>query len=198
MKLLNVGCGGQRPQDKRWSNLDNLRARLRVGTPERTNLDQEENYFECDLKREPMPFNEDEFDGVALIHVIEHFSCHDAVNVLLECRRVLKPGGILIVSVPDAEYFLSVYDQDTKDRAIELFGEPIHDEWRNTFFDYALFRHDHEQILTRPAMKCLMLKARFTVIRDFSVSYAMTDERMAELFKVLNRRKFSLEMVAIK
>lgn len=198
MKLLNVGCGGQRPQEEHWYNLDNLRAKLKPGTPERTNLDKEERYFECDLNRGPIPFEADTFDGVALVHVIEHFSCHDAVNVLAECRRVMKPGGLLVVSVPDAEYFLSVYDQDTKDRAIELFGEPIHDDWRNSFFDYALFRHDHEQILTRPAMKCLMLKARFIVIRDFSISQAMVDERMLELFKVLNRRKFSLEMVAIK
>lgn len=193
MKLLNVGCGGQRPQDEHWWNLDTLWSQLKPGSQERINLDKEPRYVECDLNREPMPFKDDTFDGVVLVHVIEHFSCHDAVNVLIECSRVLKPGGLLVVSVPDANYFLEVYEKDTKDRAVDLFGEPIHDAGFEKFFDYALFRHDHKQILTRTSMTCLLLKAGLD-----SLPYEKDDALMKELDQVLNRRKFSLEMWAVK
>src|SRR4030095_7596872 len=147
MKLLNVGCGGQRPQDEHWTNLDTLRTQLKEGTPERTNLDRESNYVECDLLTQSIPFPDESFDGICLVHVIEHFTCHEAVEVLVKCRRVLKPEGFILVSVPDADYFLSVYDRDTKDRAVELFGEPIHDAGFEKFFDYGLFRFDHKQVL---------------------------------------------------
>lgn len=195
MKLLNVGCGGQRPQDEHWTNLDNLLTQLKPGTPERINLLKEKNYVECDLNLEPIPFESDYFDGIALVHVIEHFCCHDAVNVLMECKRVLKPGGVLVTSVPDASYFLEVYEQDTKELAMELFGEPIHDAGFKKFFDYALFRHDHEQILTRQSMICLLLKAGLDAL---PFGQGTTIDVMEELKKVMNRRKFSLEMFSTK
>jgi predicted SAM-dependent methyltransferase len=195
MKLLNVGCGGQRPQDEIWWNLDNLRTQLHPGTPERTNLDKEPRYVECDLNRKPIPFLPDFFDGIVLIHVIEHFCCHDAVNVLTECRRVLKPGGLLVVSVPDAEYFLRFYDEDTKDRAEALFGEPIHDPGFEKFFDYALFRHDHKQILTRDSLLCLVLKSGFSLE---SFNNTIDHPAFEETNKVMNRKNFSLEIRAIK
>lgn len=198
MKLLNVGCGGQRPQNKIWWNLDNLRTQLNEGTPERTNLDKEPRYVECDLSVQSIPFPDETFDGITLVHVIEHFTCHEAVDVLIKCRRVLKPGGLLLASVPDANYFLDVYEQDTKERAVELFGEPIHDAGHEKFFSYALFRHDHKQILTADSLECLLRRSGFDIVREFSVSYAMTDERMLDLYKVLNRRKFSVEMIAVK
>jgi len=196
MKLLNVGCGGQRPQDATWINLDELRKHLDVGTPERTNLDKEHNYVEHTLLAGPMPF-QDIFDGVLIQHVVEHFNCFDAVTVLEDCRRVLKPGGLLVVSVPDASYFLSVYEKDTRDRAIELFGESISGAWQDShytrFFDYALFHREHKQLLTFDSLRCLVLKAGFT-LDGFKVAIGQDRSRQAvvdALRSQLNRLKFS-------
>jgi SAM-dependent methyltransferase len=44
-------------------------------------------------------FAGERFDSVSMIHVLEHTP--DPVAVLRECRRILKPGGELVVGVPN-------------------------------------------------------------------------------------------------
>jgi len=197
MKLLNVGCGGQRPQDEHWINLDTLRTQLAVGTPERINLDKEPNYVECDLLTQSIPFHDGYFDGILLQHVLEHFTCHEAVTVLLSCRAVLKHGGLLVASVPDASYFLDVHDEDTKENAVRLFGEPIHDEGHETFFSYALFRHDHKQILNYDSLCCLLIRSGF---KDENISRWNNpgDSVQKEINLQLNRQQFSAILHAYK
>lgn len=200
MRLLNVGCGGQRDQEEHWWNLDNLRTQLKEGTAERLNLDREPRYIECDLLTQSIPFHDGFFDGILVQHVLEHFTCHDAVDVLVRCRRVLKPGGILVASVPNTEYFMSVYNKDTKARAVELFGEPIHDDGHDTFFSYALFRHDHKQILTLSSLKALLLRSGFPHINlnVMHPNHVPVSNVRTEIEKQLNRRKFSTVVLAVK
>jgi SAM-dependent methyltransferase len=47
---------------------------------------------------EPLPFADDAFDVVTTLDVIEHID--DDVAALAELRRVLRPGGRLLVAVP--------------------------------------------------------------------------------------------------
>ena len=86
MKLVNVGCGAHFHPD--WINLD-----LASGIPE---------VREHDLRR-GLPFSNDECDAVYHSHVLEHLDPKDARSLLAECHRVLKPGGVIRVVVPDLE-----------------------------------------------------------------------------------------------
>lgn len=61
-----------------------------------------------DLRR-GIPFPDGVFDVVYHSHVLEHFEREDAAPFLRECRRVLKPGGILRVVVPDLEQLAARY-----------------------------------------------------------------------------------------
>jgi 2-polyprenyl-3-methyl-5-hydroxy-6-metoxy-1,4-benzoquinol methylase len=44
-------------------------------------------------------FPADHFDSVTMSHVIEH--ARDPVLLLAECRRILRPGGILVIVTPN-------------------------------------------------------------------------------------------------
>jgi ubiquinone/menaquinone biosynthesis C-methylase UbiE len=49
-----------------------------------------------------LPYQDEEFDKVILSEVLEHLP--DDVNALTEVKRVLKPGGILFITVPNRNY----------------------------------------------------------------------------------------------
>lgn len=46
-------------------------------------------------------FEDDSAEVIVLHHVLEHFGCGEADAMLKECYRILRPGGSLIVTVPD-------------------------------------------------------------------------------------------------
>lgn len=205
MKLLNLGCGAVRVVDEHWTNLDCLRDSLPLGTPERVNLDNEPNYVDFRIGSGPLPFESETFDGVLLSHVIEHLDCHEAVSLLTECRRILKDGASVMVSVPDASYFRKVHALDTPENAPELFGEPIcpDEPWHKSFFDYALFYDQHKQVLTEDSLWCLFVRAGFSsAFICPHWSYEAQRNINAGLYeavrRIINRLKFSLVMVGIK
>ncbi len=57
---------------------------------------------------EALPFRDGVFDAVAAFDVIEH--CADEAGALAEIRRVLKPGGMLVMSVPAYQWAWTDHD----------------------------------------------------------------------------------------
>ena len=202
MKLLNVGCGGHRPQQEHWWNLDTLRDFLQEGTPERTNLDAEPRYIDCNLLHQSIPYRDEFFDGILIQHVLEHFTCHETTIVLGACRRVLRPGGLLVASVPDVGYFLSVYEQDKRERSVELFGESISGDWQDAqcekFFDYALFHREHKQVLNMEGLCALLLRSGFDRASVTPFDPPLENQVASEIRQQLNRLKFSAILYAYK
>ena len=66
----------------------------------------------------------DSVDLVYNCHVLEHFKRRDVERVLREWIRVLKPGGILRVSVPDFASLCEVYQRENNLNLVigALFG----------------------------------------------------------------------------
>jgi predicted SAM-dependent methyltransferase len=50
-----------------------------------------------------LPYAEGIVDAVYSSHTLEHLYLRDAERVIAECARVLRPGGILRLALPDAE-----------------------------------------------------------------------------------------------
>jgi SAM-dependent methyltransferase len=91
-RLLNLGCGSSFHEE--WINLDTVPAAPGV--------------IRHDLKT-GLPFSDGTFDAVYSSHVIEHFQPPAAQNLINECYRVLRPGGIGRIVVPDLETIVRLY-----------------------------------------------------------------------------------------
>jgi SAM-dependent methyltransferase len=62
------------------------------------------------------------YDFVRMQHTLEHFSVEDGIRVLLNCARLLKDDGILLITVPDLRIFINRYlNKDFKNKKKELF-----------------------------------------------------------------------------
>jgi predicted SAM-dependent methyltransferase len=89
---LNVGCGARFHSD--WVNVD-----IRATSPE---------VVEHDM-RSGLPFESGAFLACYHSHVLEHFEPSQGARLLAECARVLAPGGVLRVVVPDLEGIARAY-----------------------------------------------------------------------------------------
>jgi SAM-dependent methyltransferase len=47
-----------------------------------------------------LPFAPKSFDSVVLGEILEHMQTHDAVASLKEAKTVLKPGGVIVATIP--------------------------------------------------------------------------------------------------
>jgi SAM-dependent methyltransferase len=117
---LHLGCGLIAPAT--WLNVDgSWNARLnrhpraravlgRVGVLPRRQADLPwaSDVFIHDL-RKPLPWKDGSFQAVYASHLLEHLRWGDARQLLRECRRVLAPGGVCRMVVPDLRYMVDQY-----------------------------------------------------------------------------------------
>ena len=91
-RYLNLGCG--RRYHSAWTNLD-----LESNDPEVVSHDVTKG----------IPFEASSFDAVYHSHVLEHLNPEEGKQLIQECYRVLSPGGVLRVVVPDLERIARLY-----------------------------------------------------------------------------------------
>ncbi len=65
--------------------------------------------------RRRFPFEDGTFDYVYSEHMIEHLPFRDGLKMLAECRRVLKPGGVLRISTPDLQFLIDLCGPEKSD-----------------------------------------------------------------------------------
>lgn len=92
MKCLNLGCGNRYLES--WDNVDFVSSGKGV---------KAHNLLAG------IPFGDGQFDVVYHSHVLEHFPKDQAATFIKECFRVLKPGGVIRVVVPDLEGIIREY-----------------------------------------------------------------------------------------
>jgi SAM-dependent methyltransferase len=177
VKRLNWGCGGHtRPG---WINSDQK---------EGPGID-----LVCDVA-DGLPLETDGIDYVVSIHALPEVPYDRIVPVLRELRRVLKPGGILRLGLPDLlkgvkayergdrDYFL-VPDEDARSLGAKLITQLIWYGYSRTPF-------------TREFIEEMLLKAGFS--RVVHCAYRQTSGPDPKIVELDNREPESLYVEAHK
>lgn len=60
----------------------------------------------------PFPYADETFDYVFSEHMIEHIPWKDGLQMLRECKRVLKGKGIVRIATPDLAVLVKVYREE--------------------------------------------------------------------------------------
>jgi predicted SAM-dependent methyltransferase len=132
-RLLNLGCGSC--YHPAWLNVD-----FRSTAP---------GVMACNLSH-GLPFADNSFDVIYHSHLLEHFPKRYAPIFLHECFRVLKPGGIIRVVVPDLEQMARLYldllekalqgDEEAQKRydwiMLEMFDQMVRNEPGGEMLNY--------------------------------------------------------------
>jgi predicted SAM-dependent methyltransferase len=106
---LNVGCGHVQPEG--WVNIDaSNRARLASTLPWLDKLlvktkilspTEFNRNIRCIDMRKRLPFGDNTVSVVYSGETLEHVTYPEARSFLRECHRILKPGGVCRIRVPD-------------------------------------------------------------------------------------------------
>lgn len=83
---------------------------------------------------QPLPFPDDSADEIHSYHCVEHFWRWKIQGILREWRRVLKPGGLMVLECPCLDKILAIYfnamergKAPPKELTIQgLFGNPAY------------------------------------------------------------------------
>ena len=121
-------------------------------------------WHNCNVEVDPLPFPDNEFTGIYMGQILEHFT-YSPKKPFSEILRVLKPGGILVVDVPNVGEWHNFYRlirgknilYDYKKHYIE--DEPIFYKGLPFFIS----RHTHE--FTPTDLRALAETCGFNVVK---------------------------------
>jgi len=101
-RILDIGCGSF-PYFLAHTAFKEKFAVDQLPMPSEAAARNHIEFFELNLNREPrLPFEKDYFDAVSLLAVVEHLNPDSLAALFQECRRVLRPGGIVVLTTPAA------------------------------------------------------------------------------------------------
>jgi len=202
---VNVGCGQTPVND--WVNYDNSWSVRLAPWPKIVSVLQKAGFISSSQKSyiefarksgikwadatKRIPEKTSSVDVLYSSHMLEHIQPDDVEAFLSEARRILKPGAILRLAVPDVNYHVSNY---LSHRDADLFIDALHltkkkPESLAEKFRYLIVGDRHHQWMYDGASLCRLLekngferpaiqKAGFTTIEDPG-SLAL-DERVPE------------------
>ena len=101
-------------------------------------------------------FADGSVDLIYASHLLEHFGRHDTERVLKEWFRVLRPGGVLRLAVPDFERAIEVYRKHGDLEMVKFLVGGQRDE------------HDlHRNLFDRRSLEAMLKRVGFKEVREW-------------------------------
>ena len=101
-RILDIGCGSY-PYFLAHTAFKEKFAVDQMPMPRETAERNQIEFFELNLNAEPeLPFGAGYFEVVTLLAVVEHLNPESMAALFKECHRVLRPGGMVVLSTPAA------------------------------------------------------------------------------------------------
>lgn len=99
-------------------------------------------------------------DEIYASHILEHFPKHETVPVLAEWCRVLQPGGLIYISVPNFDVMVEMYIRSG--RILETWVEHLVNGDQSSPQDF------HFRVFTFPTLSGNMMKAGFADVKKLA------------------------------
>lgn len=127
--------------------------------------------------RAKFPFPDESFDFVFAEHLIEHIDYLHGLRFIGECRRVLRPGGVLRLATPNLHQYVKLLyeaDQDAElQRHVEWYNNRFVRRGKETYGDgpifvfNSLFRNfGHMFLYTPEALRESLQTAEFSQVQQ--------------------------------
>ncbi len=100
-------------------------------------------------------------------HTLEHISHQKIYSVLQHWFRIIRPNGSLILSVPDFDKIISIYNQTGQQ--IEYIKSPLMGEQDH---DYNM----HYSVFNRSYLEEILLEIGFSSVKDLTRDEMITDQ----------------------
>jgi len=125
VRVLELGCGGF-DKLKRINGINPLAQLYGCDVGLQPDVPPYVHFSSVNLDKEPLPYEDDFFDVVIMIHVLEHLSNH--ANAAREAKRVLKKGGLFYVEAPSVRsiFVPSLLFAADQGNPFNFFDDPTH------------------------------------------------------------------------
>jgi len=147
----------------------------------------------CDVRKK-VRWEDNSVSLITAHHLIEHLSRDDGRFFLKECFRILKPEGIIRLSTPDIETFIShLKAGDFTEKFAEEHEVKNAEDNADAFFRLAFM--GHETIYTFNSLRRKMEEVGFTEVRKMPYSSSRSPEIMTETEDSFPDHSFYIEAI---
>jgi len=118
-----------------------------------------------------IPVADNSADVVYTSHMVEHLTREEAASFYAEAKRVLKPGGVLRVAVPNLDYHINLYrdnaDPDAFMDGLCVVSEPTRGIVGTLKHSLVGERH-HQWMYNGPSMRRALEEASFVDATEYA------------------------------